>query len=230
MKYVNICGEDFETKFKAYKFFRSLVKKTTVNNMYGKNILLTEDTVLKHSQVKNLFDRYLIDLEWYERKTNGETNINYVLIKDDYYDYCLGFKLEDGTVESVTARNYLTCFGKGTISDEERFHSAMRYEVKYQSEKFRENNKHIDECYDCMAPREAGLDVDHIIPFKNILNDFFKIHDRQEFINSIDKNEKGFYWRLREEHKKLWCDYHEAHADFQMLCKPCHYAKTKEER
>ena len=75
----------------------------TINNMYGNNILLTEDTILKHSQVKSLFDRYLVDLEWYNRKSNGNTNINYVLIKDDYDDYCLGFKLEDGTVD-ITAQ------------------------------------------------------------------------------------------------------------------------------
>ena len=230
MKYLDICGEDFKTKPEAYKFFRGLVKKTTINNMYGKNILLTEDTILKHSQVKSLFDRYLVDLEWYNRKSNGNTNINYVLIKDDYDDYCLGFKLEDGTVDSVTAQKYLTCFGKGTETDEERFHSAIRYEVKYQSEKYRENNQHIQECWECMAPKEIGLEVDHIIPFKNLIHNFFQIHNRQEFIKGVDKTQKGFYWRLKEPHRKLWCDYHEKHAEFQLLCKECHKYKTQEER
>ena len=148
MKYTNICGKDFKTKLEAYKFFRGLVKETANNSWTGKEIQLTEDTILKNSQVQDLFDRYLIDLNWYNRKTSGNKNINYVLIKDDYNDYCLGFKFEDGTIESVTAKDYLTCFGKGTVSDEKRFNSAMRYEVKYQSEKYRQNNQHIDECFD----------------------------------------------------------------------------------
>mgnify|MGYP001232013403 CR=1 FL=1 len=42
---------------------------------------------MKNSQVQDLFDRYLIDLNWYNRKTNGNKNISYVLIKDDYNDY-----------------------------------------------------------------------------------------------------------------------------------------------
>ena len=232
MKYTNICEKDFKTKSQAYKFFRGLVKETAKNNWFGKNILLTEETVLKHSQVKDLFKRYLKDFEWYERKTSGNKNINYVLIKDDYNDYCLGFKFEDGTIESVTAKDYLTCFGKGTVSDEKRFNSAMRYEVKYQSEEYRRNHQHITECYDvnCMAPKEAGFDVDHVVPFKKIVDNFFKIQNRDEFIKGINKNEKGLYWRLKEEHRKLWCNYHAEHAEFQMLCKPCHYAKTKEER
>jgi hypothetical protein len=99
MKYTNICEKDFKTKSQAYKFFRGLVKETAKNNWFGKNILLTEETVLKHSQVKDLFKRYLEDFEWYERKTSGNKNINYVLIKDDYNDYCLGFKFEDGTMK-----------------------------------------------------------------------------------------------------------------------------------
>ena len=232
MKYTNICGKDFKNQTKAYKFFRSLVKETVNNSWPRQEIQLTEDTILKNSQVQDLFDRYLIDLNWYNRKTNGNKNINYVLIKDDYYDYCLGFKFEDGTIESVTAKDYLTCFGKGTVSDEKRFNSAMRYEVKYQSEEYRRNHQHINECYDvnCMAPKEAGFDVDHVVPFKKIVDNFFKIQNRDEFIKGINKNEKGLYWRLKEEHRKLWCNYHAEHAEFQMLCKPCHYAKTKEER
>ena len=67
MKYNNICGQDFKNKSKAYKFFRSLVKDTVNNSWPGKEIELTENTILKHSQVQSLFDRYLIDLEWYKR-------------------------------------------------------------------------------------------------------------------------------------------------------------------
>jgi hypothetical protein len=231
MKYNNICGQDFKNKSKAYKFFRSLVKDTVNNSWPGKEIELTENTILKHSQVQSLFDRYLIDLEWYKRKTNGNKNINYVLIKDDYDDYCLGFKFENGSTESVTAKKYLTCFGKGTETDEERLHSAMRYEVKYQSEEYRNNGIMRDECEWCAAPKEAiRLEVDHAIPYKELVNNFFKIHDKEEFTKGVNKNEKGLYWRLSQEHRKLWCEYHGKNCMFQMLCITCHKNKTNEER
>ncbi len=31
MKYTNICGKDFKTKAKAYKYFRDLVRNTANN-------------------------------------------------------------------------------------------------------------------------------------------------------------------------------------------------------
>ena len=155
---------------------------------------------------------------------------NFVLIKDDYNDYCLGFKLEDDSIESVTAKSYLSCFGKGTQTDDERLHSAMRYEVKYQSEEYRKNNQHIQECFDCSCPKEAGLDVDHVVPYKTIVNSFFTIHNREEFKKSMNKEIQGLYWRLREDHRKTWQEYHKQHAKFQLLCKECHRLKTASER
>ena len=232
LKYKNICGEDFKTKTKAYKFFRSLVRET---NNTGLNCLehvinLTEETVLKNSHVVNLFQNYLVDGDWYGRKTKGQNIKNFVLIKDDYGDRCLGFKLEDDSIESITAKSYLICFGKGTQTDDEKLHSAMRHEVKYQSHEYRDRHQHIQECFDCPCPKEAGLDVDHVIPYKTILNSFFTIHDREEFKKSMNKEVQGLYWRLREDHRKIWREYHKQHAKFQLLCKECHYAKTKEER
>ena len=62
MKYNNICGKDFKNKSKAYKFFRSLVKDTVKNSWPGKEIELTENTVLKHSQVQSLFSQQLASI------------------------------------------------------------------------------------------------------------------------------------------------------------------------
>ena len=143
----------------------------------------------------------------------------------------MGFKFKNGSTESVTAKKYLTCFGKGTETDEERLHSAMRYEVKYQSEEYRNNGIMRDECEWCAAPKEAiRLEVDHAIPYKELVNNFFKIHDKEEFTKGVNKNEKGLYWRLSEEHRKLWCEYHGKNCMFQMLCITCHKNKTNEER
>ena len=232
MKYTNICGKDFKNKAKAYKFFRSLVRDTvnTDLNCVEPTIELTEKTPLKNSNVSNLFENYLVDGDWYGRKTKGQNIKNFVLIKDDYNDYCLGFRLEDNSIESVTAKSYLSCFGKGTQTDDERLHSAMRYEVKYQSEEYRKNNQHIQECFDCSCPREAGLDVDHVFPYKNIVHSFFTIYNKEEFKKSMNKEIQGLYWRLREDHRKTWQEYHKQHAKFQLLCKECHRLKTARER
>jgi len=206
MKYTNICGKDFKNKAKAYKFFRSLVRDTvnTGLNCVEPTIELTEKTPLKNSSVNNLFENYLVDGDWYGRKTKGQNIKNFVLIKDDYNDYCLGFRLEDNSIESVTAKSYLSCFGKGTQTDDERLHYAMRYEVKYQSEEYRKNNQHIQECFDCSCPREAGLDVDHVVPYKTIVHSFFTIYNKEEFKKSMNKEIQGLYWRLREDHRKIW--------------------------
>ena len=233
IRYKNICGKDFETKSAAYKHFRTILNYTGNDHEYElwrKGIIkLGEETQLRNSQVQDLFDRFFVDHDWMKRKTKDRPIRNYILIKDDYGGYCLGFQFEDDSYESITAKDMLTCFGKGTISDDARFLSAMRYEVKYQSEEFRRNNDHVTECFDCCAPRESGLQVDHMIPFKQILADFLKLHDKEEMKKRMSKAEEQFYWRLDEKDRKLWCDYHKLHAKFQLLCTYCHKAKTKSE-
>ena len=233
IRYKNICGKDFETKSAAYKHFRTILNYTGSDHEYElwrKGIIkLGEETQLRNSQVQDLFDRFFVDHDWMKRKTKDRSIRNYILIRDDYGGYCLGFQFEDDSYESITAKDMLTCFGKGTISDDARFLSAMRYEVKYQSEEFRRNNDHVTECFDCCAPRESGLQVDHMIPFKQILADFLKLHDKEEMKKRMSKAEEQFYWRLDERDRKLWCDYHKLHAKFQLLCTYCHKAKTKSE-
>ena len=234
IRYKNICGKDFETKSAAYKHFRTIVNYTGNDHLMALCrqgiIRLGEETKLKNSHVQDLFDRFFVDHDWMKRKTKGRPIRNYVLIKDDYGGYCLGFQFDDDSYESITAKQMLTCFGKGTISDDERFLSAMRYEVKYQSEEYRRINDHkMLECYDCCAPREAGLQIDHLIPFKQILADFLKLHDKEEMKKRMSKAEEQFYWRLDERDRKLWCDYHKSRAVFQFLCRDCHRAKTTSE-
>ena len=137
IKYKNICGKDFETKPAAYKHFRTILNYTGndhIIELCREGIIkLGENTKLKNSQVQDLFDRFFVDHDWMKRKTKGRPIRNYILIRDDYGGYCLGFQFEDDSYESITAKQMLTCFGKGTISDDARFLSAMRYEVKYQS-------------------------------------------------------------------------------------------------
>ena len=68
--------------------------------------------------------------------------------------------------------------------------------VKYQSEEYRNNGIMRDECEWCAAPKEAiRLEVDHAIPYKELVDNFFKIYDKEEFTKGVNKNEKGLYWR-----------------------------------
>lgn len=233
MKYKNICGKDFETKRAAYKHFRTILNYTSndhIIELCREGIIkLGENTKLKNSQVQDLFNRFFVDHDWMNRKTKGRPIRNYILIRDDYGGYCLGFQFEDDSYESVTAKQMLTCFGKGSITDDERFLSAMRHEVKYQSEEFREKCNNITECFNCACPREMSLDVDHIIPFKQIVANFLKLHNKEEIKQRMFKVEETFYWRLCEKDRKLWRDYHQRNAKFQLICKDCHRAKTTSE-
>ena len=71
------------------------------------------------------------------------------------------------------------------------------------------------------------MEVDHVIHIKPYIDSFFTIHDREEFKKSMNKEVQGLYWRLREDHRKIWREYHKQHAKFQLLCKECHKSKTK---
>ena len=71
-------------------------------------------------------------------------------------------------------------------------------------------------CCDCCNSKAKKVEVDHIIPFKNLLQTFCEENN----IKSVTDLYPDYF-------SEKWKSYHKEHAKFQMLCKRCHKGKTQ---
>jgi hypothetical protein len=236
MKYKNICGQDFERKNDAYQYFRNLVNQTA-NGAF--EIILTENTPLKKSHIQYLVDNYIEDKDWLKRKTNNKPIVDYMLqLNEHQSDYHLCFIMEGEKPEPITAKKYFTCFGKGTISDEEKLISAMRHAIQAQINAFRQNDLRARKCSRCPNPNDYVIEIHHRYPFKKIVEDFFtKFKGWKEFlIKSLYKRKGNQYWEFQHispdedfypgSPVEEWLYFHEEKAVYEALCKNCHKAET----
>jgi 5-methylcytosine-specific restriction endonuclease McrA len=95
----------------------------------------------------------------------------------------------------------------------------LRLLVEPQINDFKEQSDGLCEC------GSFASDVDHIVPFKMIVNAF----------NEIEDNGEGSCPEGRQNHNEPvptslwesnWVEYHKNHAQLQSLCRQCHYSKT----
>ena len=98
---------------------------------------------------------------------------------------------------------------------------AFRYEIQSQIDEFRKNNKGCSECHNNTKP----CDIDHVIPFKDILSNFLTQNEDEEipteFIN------EGVHKRFVDKaYREKWFDYHKHNALLTSLCIDCHKKKT----
>lgn len=101
--------------------------------------------------------------------------------------------------------------------------NKMRQMIRYQVETYR------DSCTDgkCEVCSEPGVDVDHDdMTFKEIFD--LWIQDRDPFgMVIIDNCSDGFDPEFADPDTHAdWLEHHATLADFQLLCKECHYKKT----
>ena len=129
----------------------------------------------------------------------------------------------------ISAKWVFTCFGSGVLMNENPMHrvkQAARLAIKLQIKSFRDSVR--DQCQKCGVEEYGlGLEVDHIIDFMDIFNNFIKNYEEEILIKSVYKDHTGDLWYFTDEKiKQEWCKYHKENAKLQLLCKTCHKDKT----
>ena len=230
MKYL-VLGKDFKYKKDAWKYFKSQlysIKQPVDDN----HITFTEETLIKQSHVKYLYDSYL---------TNDEKILDDVFRGDTPYDWGCKF-LCDG-VRNLTfeleARNQIripikparifTCLGAATTNstlDEKR---TARRLISYQCDnflrKFLKEGEYLSynsvfNCDNCKCYEK--IEVHHYWPS---FNDIFKEWKDNEWKEDLfpDSACSSFSSGVAN---KSWCDFHFNLAHYQKLCKSCHAKET----
>ena len=116
-----------------------------------------------------------------------------------------------------------TCLrGRRTASD---IKQIFRWIIKPQINEFREASaaNQPDTCPSCQKFVES-FEVDHIKPFKLILNEFLDLNHVN--INEVKtKQQKGMADLADEELKNKWIQFHRENAHYQLICPKCNNVK-----
>ena len=111
-----------------------------------------------------------------------------------------------------------------TMSASQLLNQAMRCSIYPQMAKYRAKHKG-ESCHKCKSTEY--IQVDHLIPFSKIKQDFLK---HKSYIPAIkEKNSKYLYCfsECHDEFKNDWNAYHRSKASYQLLCRSCNIKKGK---
>lgn len=130
--------------------------------------------------------------------------------------------------DTLTTFSYLTAIDAKGNSPKCELSSACREAIQYQINNYRYNN-HL-ECVNC--GELENIEIDHIIPFCKIRDDFLTIWKNQgnKIPISFDRD-LNIRRKFKEEDKQFytnWIYYHQVNAELQCLCRPCNRKKSNQ--
>jgi 5-methylcytosine-specific restriction endonuclease McrA len=131
------------------------------------------------------------------------------------------FKLGSTTWNSFSLLK--KCIDKKPNTNED-IKGTFRNEISEQLSTFNEQNRYI--CAVCSS--HEHLDIDHIVPFADILKGFT---DDNGFSDDIGKKSGSYkYYFNNRNYAEKWKTYHQDNSSLQYLCKSCHKHKTSIQR
>ena len=115
------------------------------------------------------------------------------------------------------------------INYKDDLNNALRQAIKEQIfDFFRKPEKNISIC--CLCSSINNCEVDHIIPFHPIKNDFLKTIDKSEIPIHFEDDVENTCSRIFKEtdtiFKEKWQSHHKKMATYQVLCKICNRKKS----
>ena len=232
MKYTNILGKDFKTKKGAKGYFNSIlhsIGKPVKDN----HIVFNEETPIKQSHVKYLYNNYL---------TNDEKTLYEVFRGDNPQDW--GCKFLSNEVINLTfeleARNQdripispsriFTCFGAATTNYTLNEKKTARFLVQNQRDnflrKFLKTDEYLGsdsvfECDNCKCKfTQKDIEVHHVTPFNDIFDEWRENVWKKDLFPDSACSSFGV------EADESWYQFHYNVVVYQKLCKPCHGKET----
>jgi hypothetical protein len=98
--------------------------------------------------------------------------------------------------------------------------NASRADIMYQINDFKNKNPliHTDTCPVKGIPLGYDAQVDHIIPYHELLENFIKENNINIYSINVSCDHKGIR-TLEEPYKTMWCEYHKKNAKLRWLSK-----------
>ena len=143
------------------------------------------------------------------------------------------YRCDSNHIKYFDDSNELFYFSWSTIFKEktprQMFSEVMRNIIYYQIQDFRKYNKFVQCCYNCNIMSDK-LEVDHIIPFSKLRNDFMKLHPeikKQKPYLCQKTNMYKFHTKANTDYLIYkWKDYHKQNSQLSFLCSKCNLQKS----
>ena len=234
MEYKNILGKDFKYKKDAKEYFNSILYSIG-KPVKGNHIVFNEETPIKQSHVKYLYNNYLTN----DKKTLYE-------VFRGYTPYDWGCKFLSNEVINLTfeleARNQdripispsriFTCFGAATTNYTLNEKKTARRLIQNQRDnflrKFLKEGEYLSynsifTCDNCKCKfTQKDIEVHHSwLSFNDIFNEWRDNAWKEDLFPNSACSSFG-----PGVANKSWCDFHLNLARYQKLCKPCHKKET----
>ena len=197
-------------KTQQLKYFRKMINDLGLCNS------------LKHSfndayeELMKLFENH----SEYPEKVDNVVDISIVHNKLNKNYFELQLIKNDGTTDDIS---YIKCIQKP--SKDSNLKSAMRYAIVDQILEFKNNCNELI-CEICQS--DYIIQIDHIILFKQLYNDFLKQNTLRiptTFDNTYYHSAK--FKDVDKEFETSWSKYHKEHAILRCLCNKCNQSRNK---
>lgn len=147
-----------------------------------------------------------------ERKRVSE--ITDIFIQQSWGDFRLGYRLRDGTKDTIS---WNKCLSGKPDSPDMLLTRAMRTAIMYQMKIYRRSQ--VGRCVLCSAEKE--ITADHYpVKFRHIKEEFLQTHTPPTTFTKNYRSQDCF----REEDKEFerqWQEFHEQKASYRILCSTC---------
>lgn len=212
-KKYNIGEITFHTKLEAEKYTRNKIIQTGIKN--------------------NVKDKFFMDLiKNYYDYDSIKSNIDSVNIEPNPFRnkyYHLSINLTDGKKVDISWRK---CARQDKpSSDNNNLTRALRMAIYDEIIEFKKENSKNMICQFCKSTED--IEVDHIIEFKNIMNNFLKDIKHRKDINipcDFDYHEyykSPIFKESDNKFMKIWQVYHYRNSELRFLCKKCNLSRNK---
>jgi hypothetical protein len=209
-----IGSKEFNSIKESYEYAKNKIYKFGEGEFYqeSKQYLFLNDLLKNH--------------EDYDRKVG--TGILYFIIQKNKW----GSSLETvimRTDKSTESFSWNKCAKSICTNNNEKLEKAMRYSIKSQIEKYKQDN-YDSECNICKE-FDNSYEIDHIKEFSVLKKQFLDMCNNFNIAIPTTFN-KGFsntdiFKKKDSLLEKKWVNYHKENAQLQKICKKCHKEKTK---
>jgi hypothetical protein len=184
------------------------------------------------NSIKNETDKFSYIFELVKRhpdfirKCNNLIDFKLVANKLNKKAFELNIVKKDGSVEDISWRLCIT--GKPK-TDKHELMSALRYSIEDQIKEYRDSVC-IDKCMLCNEYINNDINIDHIIHFEKLVNDFHSSIMLKIPIKFDDANDNSNRQKFKKEdsdYENAWKEYHKNNSKLRVLCQSCNLRREK---